>query len=419
MKNLVSLPRAFFGALTVLSLLAGGRAAHADLDVVVDINQLKCIDENDSVTNDEPYIIVIPFFVDGSTVEVGAFSGGGGFAAKPSSKVTVMKKSKTQDNIKNGDDWCDEGSNGKTYSIPASAGEFSHTMKPISPEVTGPFAEKLPIAGVIVAVVEEDGSPTQAANATRDAIYNTLKDQLTLAMFQQKFDVNQIRQKIATQVKNAAISATIQNLSIAGIVDPDDLMGADVDTWTYDQLEAAGSGGIPIKMRFKHKDDGDYEVTGKVRVTKKQLPSSVAVQIKRISAVGNFSESPDFYATIEIASNKKQFPRIDDKAMIEPNWSHSVNVGQDEKVSILLSVRDYDSTSGNDAVDINPNKSTNGLPSPADLVLLFDRVTGEIFHIDPLSGSANAKKKIGMKGQTITLKGTAKDESAEIRFVIN
>ncbi len=414
MKNFVSVPRAFLGALAAFSLL-GGPAAHADIDVVVDINQLKCIDENDSFTKDEPYVIVVPFFVDGSTVKVGKL-GSNEFAASPSSTVTVMKASKTHDNIKSGDDWCKEGSS--WYSIPASTGEFKHTMKPISPEVTGPFAKKVAVAGVIVAVVEEDGSTIQAANASRDAIVSTLRDQLTLAMFQQKFDIGVIRQKISTQVKNAAISATVQNLTLPGIVDPDDLMGADADTWTYEQLEAAGANGIPISMRFKNKDDGEYEIKGKVRVIQNQLPSSVSVQIKRISAVGNFSESPDFYATIEIANNKKQFPRIDDKAMIEPGWSHSVNVGQDEKVSILLSVRDYDSTSGNDVVDINPNKSINGLPSPADLVLLFDRATGEIFHIDPLSGSANAKKKIGMKGQTITLKGTAANESAEIRFVI-
>lgn len=417
MRLLSRSARIALGSLAALGALLLPTPAHADLDVVVDINQLKCLDENDSLTNDEPYVIVIPFFVDGSTVEVGAFSGGG-YAAKPSSKVTVMKKSKTQDNIKNGDDWCDEGSGGKTYSIPASAGEFSHTMKPISPAVTGPFAEKLPIAGVIVAVVEEDGSPVQAANATRDAIYNTLKDQLTLAMFQQKFDVDQIRQKISTQVKNAAISATIQNLSLAGVVDPDDLMGADVDTWTYDQLEAAGPSGIPIKMRFKHKDDGDYEISGKVRVTKKQLPSSVGVQIKRISAVGNFSESPDFYAKIKIAESQKQFPRVDDKAMIEPSWSHSATVGQDEMVTIIISVHDYDSTSGDDAVDINPDKGSGPANvSLAPLVLQYNRATGEIFRLNPFEG--NKKTKIGMKGQTLTQKGTAANESAEIRFVID
>lgn len=414
MRNLFSLPRTVFGALAAFSLL-GGSIAHADIDVVVDINQLKCIDENDSFTKDEPYVIVVPFFVDGSTVKVGKI-GANDFAALPSSTVTVLKANKTHGNIKSGDDWCKEGST--WYSIPASTGEFKHTMKPISPEVTGPFSKKVAVAGVIVAVVEEDGSTIQAANASRDAIVSTLKDQLTLAMFQQKFDIDTIRQKISTQVKNAAISATVQNLTLAGIVDPDDLMGADAETWTYEQLEAAGTGGIPISMRFKNKDDGEYEIKGKVRVVTKQLPSTVSAQIKRISAVGNFSESPDFYATIEIASNKKQFPRIDDKAMIEPNWTHSVNVGQDENVTIILSVRDYDSTSANDAVDINPNKPSNGLPSPADLILLFNRATGEIFHIDPLAGGANAKKKIGMKGETITLKGTAPNESAEIRFVI-
>jgi hypothetical protein len=414
MKNLVSLQRTFFGALAAISLL-GGTRAHADLDVVVDINQIKCIDENDSFTNDEPYVIVIPFFVDGSTVQVDQFVGGG-FGAKPSSSVTVLKSSKTHGNIKNGDDWCDEGNNGKWYNIPASAGEFKQTMKPISPSVIGPMAKKVAIAGVIVAVVEEDGSTVQAANATRDAIVSTLKDELLKAVFHQSFDVNKIRQKVITQAKNAAISATVQNLTVAGVVDPDDLMGADADTWTYEQLEEAGTGGIPISMRFKHKDDGDYEIKGKVRVIKNQLPSSVSTQIKRISAVGNFSESPDFYAAISIAGNKKQFPHVDDKAMIEPNWSHSVNVGQDESISISISVHDYDSTSGDDSVDINPNKPSGALPSFRHLTLLFDRVKGEIFQIDPTS--ATPKKKIGMKGQTITLKGSASDESAEIRFVI-
>ncbi|MBB6052815.1 hypothetical protein [Armatimonas rosea] len=410
--SLFTHPRALWGSLVALSLLACP-AARADINVVVDIDQIKCIDENDSLTKDEPYLIAVPFFIDGSTVKVGALSGNAGFAALPSSTVTVLKANKTQKNIKNEDDWCKEGST--WYSIPASTGQFKHTMKPISPDVIGPFSKKVALAGVIVAVVEEDGSTVQAANASRDAIVSTLKDQLTLAMFQQKFDIDAIRQKVTTQVKNAAISATVQNLTLAGIVDPDDLMGADADTWTYEQLEQAGAGGIPINMHFKNKDDGEYAIRGKVRIVQEVLPSQVTVKVTKVSAVGDFGESPDFYAKLSIAGNEKRTGTVEDKSMIEPNWTHTVTVGQDEEVPIVITLMESD-TLKDDVVDINPNKSSGPVSVPlSNLPLVYNRVSGEIFHRDPISGE---RKKIGTKGQTITMKGKGSGETAEIRFTI-
>lgn len=410
--SLSTYSRALWGALSVFSFLACP-AAKADIHVVVDIDQLKCIDENDSVTKDEPYVIAVPFFIEGSTVKVGSIGGGTSFAALPSSTVTVLKANKTHGNIKGEDNWCQEGNT--WYSIPAATGQFKHTMKPISPEVIGPFSKKVALAGVIVAVVEEDGSTVQAANASRDAIVSTLKDQLTLAMFQQKFDIDSIRQKITTQVKNAAISATVQNLTIAGIVDPDDLMGADADTWTYEQLEQAGAGGIPINMHFKNKDDGEYAIRGRVRVVQEVLPSQVTVKVTKVSAVGDFGESPDFYAKLMIAGNEKRTATVEDKSMIEPGWSHTVTVGQDEEVPIVITLMESD-TLKDDVVDINPNKSSGPVAlALSNLPLIFNRTSGEIFHRDPLSGE---RKKIGMKGQTITMKGKGSGETAEIRFVI-
>jgi hypothetical protein len=73
-----------------------------------------------------------------------------------------------------------------------------------------------------------------------------------------------LQKNIRTAMQNAIKQGTLRRFGIFGVFDPDDYIEAHFDTWSYQDIQNAGTRGIPVNMTFKN-SGVEYRVTGRVR----------------------------------------------------------------------------------------------------------------------------------------------------------
>lgn len=394
------LARCVLIAISTMAIAVPASAQVGQVEVQVTFETIQCIDEEDDLSNDEPYLIIVPFFVDGTTVRIGRVQGGR-LAALPGSRVTVMKVARTQDNIVNGDNWCQEG---RTYLVPASTGRFTHRMAPISPEVLGASGTLAATVGVVVAVVEEDSNSRFIADSARDALVSFIRSQLEFQVFQQQPDINGIVAQMRRGAEHAAFAATSGQFNLARMLGTDDLVGVRSLVANLVDLSSAGPAGVVIDMSFGP-PNGEYHLIGRIvsRPVAPPLPPQMTVTVHRVLALGGFGETADFYAKIDVGGIQRRSATIDNRDEIFPNWSFTITPPPGDIVPVRIEIWESDDGSGDDPVDLS---GAPGFPHR----LSVNRRTGEI---------SEDGRFVGRLGQRINTRGIGSSEKALMVYSIN
>jgi hypothetical protein len=85
----------------------------------------------------------------------------------------------------------------------------------------------------------------------------------------------------------------------------------------------------------------------------------VRVKVMNLASLQSMSETPDPFAIIVIDGQTHQTKRLDDRKSADVNWIHSVPVKASKfersgSVPLSIALKDYDSSSRNDNLDISP-----------------------------------------------------------------
>ncbi|MGB8702852.1 MAG: hypothetical protein WCD18_25835 [Thermosynechococcaceae cyanobacterium] len=209
-------------------------------------------DEDSWYSNgDEPYLFVAAVYADGNTIQIGNLS---------NATVRVQSPLKTHGNL--GRSGVDAGD---SFTIPTATGRFSRSILPIGGLPTSQ-GKAFSMVGLVVIAMDEDGTSTSAANAGRQAFVNVLQAELNQAVRSLTLpDEATLRAKIKAAMTKAIRQETLSGIpDFFGVVDPDDYIGAQFSMWSYQQIENAGSAGLPIDMTFQ-KSGVKYQITGTVK----------------------------------------------------------------------------------------------------------------------------------------------------------
>lgn len=284
--------------------------------VKINLSSLELL-KTDEDCGDEPYLIPMVIYADGTTLD---------FSALPTSSVrTKTPVGPPQGNITAEDDICQ----GRRLSIPDSTGYFEDTIVPINLRDVGILIpgctpssnddcrlnftqiSNATTVWLVVVAFEHDATSEDVATAARDAVveeFRTTVNQcinaLTLAdlatMQTENFDLfldftsdvpaidycgmeasenNSIARQIGGRLRSTGFGAALDEvlgdvffdlsfghpLVIGDLVDADDFIGFGWRVFSYDELMRA-DGGLSFEMVFEAIDDGEltmqYKLTG-------------------------------------------------------------------------------------------------------------------------------------------------------------
>jgi hypothetical protein len=120
--------------------------------------------------------------------------------------------------------------------------------------------------GILVVAFDEDSTSDGGIEAGRTALVKELQTQLNEAIRSLSLpDENAIKHALVQAALDAIKDAT--PLLSLGTLDPDDLVGSQVQQCSFEQLAAAAAAGgtIPVELHFRG-DEAHYRVTGSIRV---------------------------------------------------------------------------------------------------------------------------------------------------------
>lgn len=236
------------------------------------LQEVHCHDEGDGWGNAEPYIWTVFFKVDGDNFAVQA---GSGLIGSP----TIVSSNGSHGNLGNTD--VDAGN---VVPVPEAVGSWTTKLKPIPINDAGLRAllgeDDLPaIAGVVVALMEEDGWPDHLANTG----YTAFVDAVHLAVVkvaasfqhalaaptpeQIKEQIDVVKASAATSVE-AAVKNAMSGWQLAWygtFGNNDDTIGTEAFTTTGDQLVATPAITINRRWSGDESGDGDWEIDGLFR----------------------------------------------------------------------------------------------------------------------------------------------------------
>jgi hypothetical protein len=236
------------------------------------LQEVHCHDEGDGWGNAEPYIWTVFFKVDGDNFAVQA---GSGLIGSP----TIVSSNGSHGNLGNTD--VDAGN---VVPVPEAVGSWTTKLKPIPINDAGLRAllgeDDVPaIAGVVVALMEEDGWPDHLANTG----YSAFVDAVHLAVVkvaasfqhalaaptpeQIKEQIDVVKASAATSVK-AAVKNAMSGWQLAWygtFGNNDDTIGTEAFTTTGDQLVATPAITLNRRWSGDESGDGDWEIDGLFR----------------------------------------------------------------------------------------------------------------------------------------------------------
>jgi hypothetical protein len=249
--------------------------------VTVRLDKLQIKQQNEG-SPDEPYLWVVFFKVDGTTVKLSDL---------PHATATLHAAAGSHENLGDVDDLDLEA--GDSVAIPPSIGRWDTTLQPIAglSAATNDSAVQI---GVVVLAVEEDATGDSAADKGRAALVATLQKELDKAVQSlSPPDFEKTADKVHDAVHDAIADASVSVLSfmpisslldIVGIVDPDDYVGSGVaGPFSAKQLRDAGGPGLPISLPLTGEGEGEYVVTGRAL----RRPGPIVAGISRGGAWGN------------------------------------------------------------------------------------------------------------------------------------
>ncbi len=302
------------------------------------------LNKADEENDEEPYLIPIVAYLDGTTFTVADF-------ANSSVRVETAKQTNVHGNIPRSNTL----GSGVDVSIPKDVGYFESTILPINIEMVEtlkPFCDptkdedhclirlknstQSTVVWILVAAFEEDATDDDVTNVVRDTIVQGLRDEFNkcvqgmtlvdfIAMMNDGLDLeetvtsneegvtfcgytataedsilDQIRKSLVAMGKSAGKDEAFLDAwtflhggiinHFDDVIDPDDYIGFDWIAVTYDELMRE-PGAIPFKLKF-HKSDNagaeeaavrpvDYEVLGAISRCQKNLQTGECVGVKK------------------------------------------------------------------------------------------------------------------------------------------
>ena len=264
------------------------------MPIQIDLNTLKI---GGTGGDEDPYLLVVAFFADGTTI-VPKINLAKQRIEFPTSSVRIQSPTKTHENVPVDVDPGDE------LKIPASTGHFEATIRPIGLELAHQHGlsasqqrqlREKTLVGILVIGMEEDALPsTDVMNETRNELVSALQSELdrivrgiTVSLanptkIPNRVDaVNQIRDDLKKRLVDSAKARTLEELQqylaihgfpaivlVPGALNADDYIGSGVALFDYEQLLQAGSNGLPIRMKLDQNPDEDlhYRIEGRIRV---------------------------------------------------------------------------------------------------------------------------------------------------------
>jgi hypothetical protein len=275
------------------------------MPLTIDLETLEILDGGNG---QEPYLLALAVFADGTTIKPEQVGKRVGF---PNGSVRILSAQQTHKNITS--DSVDEN---EVTPIPPPTGHFETTVRPIGVQVIGKFnldattqrkLRETTFIGVLVVGVEEGSAPsTDVTNDVRDQFIVELQtkfdnlirsisvpvadltdkekaakvpDQIKAAIIA---GVRQIRDELEDTMKKAALAKTKEAWMSAlklpggpqmmlalgfGLANHDDFVGLNVAFFTYQRLLDAGEAGIPFNLDMTNIDnDLHYLVRGRARL---------------------------------------------------------------------------------------------------------------------------------------------------------
>jgi hypothetical protein len=275
------------------------------LPLTIDLETLEILDGGDG---QEPYLLALAVFADGTTIKPEQVGKKVGF---PNGSVRILSAQQTHKNITS--DSVDEN---EVTPIPPPTGHFVTTVRPIGVQVIGKFnldattqrkLRETTFIGVLVVGVEEGSAPsTDVTNDVRDQFISELQtkfdnlirsisvpvedltdkekaakvpDQIKAAIIA---GVRQIMNELQDTMKKVALAKTMDAWMSAlklpggpqmmlalgfGLANHDDFVGLNVAFFTYQKLLDAGEAGIPFDLDMTNtENDLHYLVRGRARL---------------------------------------------------------------------------------------------------------------------------------------------------------
>jgi hypothetical protein len=217
---------------------------------------------NEGEGDDDPYLFVVAIYADGTTVKPLDLA---------HSSVRLASPAKTHNNLLM-DAYDNEPRKGKSYTIPLDIGRFETGVLPLSglpaSLIKSQMHKTMSRVGILVVVMDEDNTETDAAKAARKALVNNLQKELDGAVRSMKEpDIAALQKKITDEVVSAAKKETLSNWwapwGLFDVADPDDFIGVNFATFSYAQIANAGLSGLPISLVCES-GQGSYTITGSI-----------------------------------------------------------------------------------------------------------------------------------------------------------
>ncbi|NHC15674.1 hypothetical protein [Motilibacter deserti] len=202
---------------------------------------------------DEPWLMVFPVFVDGTTVDA---------ADLPGSWTTVFGTPYAHGNLGN----VSVGS-GTTVAVPQGTGTFlDNVMTPVR-ALSPSLGRQAAVAGVVVVALEQDGSSDASAGVARSMAQAGIKaklDDLVATMpVPAPGNLAAYRAELKSRVLDAVSKDSLVGSGLFAGVNADDYIGAGFASSSLAELEAAGPAGRQIALSFQQPGTS-YAVTGTI-----------------------------------------------------------------------------------------------------------------------------------------------------------
>jgi hypothetical protein len=223
------------------------------MPVTIHLKRFICANPDEDSGKDEPFIMPIAIFADGTTIKLHDLS---------NAHVRTYSSAKVHNNIPQG------LKKNKVVAIPEETGKYQVTMQPIQ-SIGTTLGKQMALCGIAVIALEEDSTPYDVAKKGRDVLKAELEKKLNELIRQLKQPdttaINEMISSIKAKVLDAMKKKTLDSISgIFSLVDPDDYVGSSYLMWKYDEIQKAGGSGIPFFMEFKG-DGVRYKIEGVIQ----------------------------------------------------------------------------------------------------------------------------------------------------------
>lgn len=233
----------------------------------ITLDRIKCYDEGDGWGSAEPYLWTIFYKVDGTTVRLGS-------NGKLRGPGTFRFHHTSHDNLPNQD--MDAG---ETVAVPAVIGQWDTTLVPIPiddslkaiiKQQTG-WDDIPALTGCVYVLLEEDWLTNASAEAGHRKVNEIFQQEVnnliaTLGIINQTVPpdfMNNVKQKMATAVRNAIKKSELTLKNFWRLANPDDMVGTGTQQFNQDELGHNQTKAFSTRWN----NEGSWELFGHIHST--------------------------------------------------------------------------------------------------------------------------------------------------------